>query len=131
MEDDCAGDAENRHQAGLTDEPLTHTAFGGDQRAGETVAVFEGDEREEVEVRELALQHEVDAEDSRGNDVYQAGRPLRRGGKDVGGCARGDVLNPFADGVDTESLSEGKMFELGPAMEGNRFGRSELKCSIS
>ena len=106
MEDDRAGDAENDHQGELTDEPFAHAAFGGDQRARKAVARLKRDERQEVEVGELAFQHEVDAEDAGRDDVQDADRSTWVRRRTTIGCGGGgEVLDLFTDGLSRPRLS--------------------------
>ena len=94
-------------------EPLAHSAFGGDQCAREAVTKLKRDERKEVEVREFPFEHEVDAEDTGGDDVQHADDPFGGRGDKIGGDGGGQVLNSLTEGIDTEPVGEGKTMELG------------------
>jgi hypothetical protein len=108
-----AAEAEDEHERDLSNEPAAHADFGDDQGFGEAIAGVGGEEGEEVEVDELAFEHEVDAEDEGGEEIEDAGDPERSGGEEILRSGGEDAFTFLGEGVDAELVGEGQMLDAG------------------
>ncbi len=111
-EDDGAAEAEDEHEGELAEEPAAHAQFGDDEGSGQTLAGFGLDEGEQVVVDELAFEHEVDAEDERGDEGEETADPERGGGQHVLGGGGDDVFAFGGEGVEAELVGQGQALEV-------------------
>ncbi len=110
--DDGAGDAKDKHEKALTQEPFADFALCFFEGAVEAATFGFGEEGEEEVVGVLAFEHEVDAEKGRGKDVEEVGEPVGKGGKEISGCCIDCSGCALGEGVDAELVGQGKLLDL-------------------
>jgi hypothetical protein len=112
-EDDGAADAEDEHEGALAEEPLAHAEIGDAEGLVKAFAGFDGNEGEEVVVRVIAFEHEVDAEEEGGEEIEDVAEPKRGGGEEVLRGGSDHALGPGGERVDSELVGHGEVLELG------------------
>jgi len=112
-EDDGAGDAEDKHQESLTEEPLAHLLVCSLKGMVEAAALHEREEGEEEAIGVFAFEHEIDTEEDSGENVEDVREPEGQRGNEVAGGGCDGSLGALGDGFDAEAVGHGKPVDPG------------------
>jgi hypothetical protein len=112
-EGDGTADSKDEHEEALADEPLADLAVSRLEGVVEAETLFGREEGEEEAIGTVAFEHEVDADEGRGDDVEEMGEPLRQRGDEVA-CGGGDGgFGALGDDVDAELVGHGDALGTG------------------